>query len=82
MSFKKNTNQTVIREETYACSAKPGDDAPALVSVNLRSVNDFAPALTLNFHVPGRKNPVQTVVTRRTLADLRDMFSSLCEDLS
>ena len=80
--FNKNTNQTIIREETYTCTAGDSDNSTDLVSVNVRSVNDYSPSVTLNLHVPGRKNPVAVPVDNATLASLRDMFTALCDDVS
>ena len=80
--FNKNTNQTIIREETYTCTTGDGDNSTDLVSVNVRSINDHSPSVTLNLHVPGRKNPVAVLADSETLASLRDMFTALCEDVS
>jgi hypothetical protein len=79
--FDKNTNETVIIEQSYSV-AHPDDSDKPLVSVSARSVNNYTPSVTLNFHVPGRKNPVATLVSRQALSDLRDMLNAVCEDLS
>jgi hypothetical protein len=79
--FSKNSNETVIIEQSYTV-ARPDDSDQPLVSIAARSVNNYTPSVTLNFHVQGRKNPVATLIDRQVLVDLRDMLNEVCEDLA
>ena len=84
--FKKDSEKTVTVESMYTvhdwANSETGDDV--LARVHTRTINNGAPALSLEIHTKGRNGKPQvrlTDVSRETLEDLRDMFAAVCEDL-
>ena len=88
--FKKDSEKTVTVESMYTVHDWANSETveqmehDVLARVHTRTINNGAPALSLEIHTKGRNGKPQvrlTDVTRETLEDLRDMFAAVCEDL-